>query len=93
MDTPKATSRRSALRVIAAVPVALLGTLPVLAGAQSVEALKIRYQFRKFTTSRTQKCFFCANYTRQTRVIGTCSVLQTQVDWEGHCTAWTAKTT
>ena len=93
MDTPKATSRRSALRVIAAVPVALLGALPVLAGAQSVEALKVRYQFRKLSSSRTQKCFFCAHYTRQTRFVGACSVLQTQVGWEGHCTAWTAKAT
>jgi hypothetical protein len=93
MDSPKALSRRSALRVIAAIPAALVSAVPVLARAQSIEALKVQYHFVKLSSSRKQKCFFCAHYTRQTRVVGTCSVLQTQVDWEGHCTAWTAKTT
>jgi hypothetical protein len=93
MDSPKALSRRSALRVIAALPAALVGAVPVLARAQSIDALKVQYHFVKFTVDRKQKCFFCAHYTRQTRVIGACSVLQTKVEWEGHCTAWTAKTT
>ncbi|MGD1066547.1 MAG: hypothetical protein ABR975_07000 [Vulcanimicrobiaceae bacterium] len=93
MDLPKALTRRSALRVIAALPAALVGAVPVLARAQSIDALKVQYHFVKSTVNRKQKCFFCAHYTRQTRVVGTCSVLQTQVDWEGHCTAWAAKTT
>jgi hypothetical protein len=93
MDTRKPTSRRSALRVIAAAPVLLIGALPSLAAAQSIAALKLQYQFRKFSLDRKQKCFFCAHYTRVTRFVGACSVLQTQVNWEGHCTAFTAKTT
>ncbi|HTJ26132.1 MAG TPA: high-potential iron-sulfur protein [Candidatus Limnocylindria bacterium] len=90
MEYESSVSRRCALRLIAAIPAAIAGAAPVLARAQSIDALKAQYRFRHFPNGR-QKCFGCSNYTRLSRGAGDCSVLDTQVNWEGWCTAWRAK--
>jgi hypothetical protein len=90
MDAPEHLSRRSALRVVAALPVLAIGMLPVLAKAQSIASLKAQYHWQKFSHSH-QRCMGCAHYTRKTRLEGTCSVLQSEVYSENWCTAWSAK--
>jgi hypothetical protein len=91
MDAPEPRTRRSALRAIAALPILVAGAIPVLARAQSIASLKAQYHWQKFSQHRPQRCMNCAHYTRETRLKGTCSVLQTEVYWENWCTAWSPK--
>jgi hypothetical protein len=92
MEIRKANTRRSALRMIAALPALVLAGRPVLASTEAIDARKVRYHFRRSTAGwRKQKCFFCAHYTRQTRLAGTCSVIGAVVPWESVCDAFTLK--
>jgi hypothetical protein len=79
------------LRVIAAIPLAVTALRPLLARAQSVDALKAQYRYQKFPHGR-QRCNACTHYAGPKKGYGTCSVLQAQVNWEGWCTSWSAKT-
>jgi hypothetical protein len=84
-------SRRRVLNLVAAIPALLAIIGPHRAVAQSVGALKSQYRYRNSPHGK-QRCRNCSYYTAQSRVFGQCSILQTQVTWEGWCTAWRAKT-
>ncbi len=89
MQAREPLSRRSfIIRFAATVAAWSAGSASVL--AETARALKLRYRYRSFPRGK-QHCLSCVRYTRRSRVSGACSLLMTNVNYQGWCVGWTPK--